>query len=40
MKKEENKKQDELNNEQLDNVAGGRIPGCGPITKKFRDFLK
>ena len=23
MKKEENKKQDELNNEQLDNVAGG-----------------
>ena len=40
MKKEENKKQDELNNEQLDNVAGGKIPGCGPITKKFRDFLK
>ena len=40
MKKEENKKQDELNNEQLDNVAGGKIPGCGPITKKFRVFLK
>ena len=40
MKKEENKKQDELNNEQLDNVAGGKIPGCGPITKKIREFLK
>ena len=41
MKKEENKKQDELNNEQLDNVAGGKTPGgCGPTTKKIRDLLK
>ena len=42
MKKEENKKQEEqlLEEENLDNVAGGKIPGCGPITKKFRDFLK
>ena len=41
MKKEENKKQEELNDEQLDNVAGGKTPGgCGPITKKIREFLK
>ena len=42
MKKEENKKQDELNNEQLDNVAGGKTPGCGcgPLTKQIHYLLK
>ena len=40
MKKEENKKQDELNNEQLDNVAGGKTPGWGPGSKKIRELLK
>ena len=41
MKTEDNKKQKELTNEQLDNVAGGRTPGgCGLITKKIHDLLK
>ena len=41
MKKEENKKQDELNNEQLDNVAGGKTPsGCGPVYKELYGKLK
>jgi hypothetical protein len=40
MKKEEIKKQDELKDEQLDNAAGGKFSGCGPITKKIRGLLK
>ena len=40
MKKEENKKQDELNNEQLDNVAGGKLHGWGPVSKELYGKLK
>ena len=35
MKPEENKKQEELNDEQLDNVAGGGAAGkAGKVSKK------
>ena len=38
MKKEENKKQDELKDEQLDDVAGG-WPLTGPASKKWSEIL-
>ena len=34
MKTEENKKQEELTDEQLDNVAGGVAPGVGGLDWK------
>jgi len=37
MAKEENKKQEELNEEQIDNVAGG-LPLTGPASK-WREIL-
>lgn len=40
MKKEENKKQEELNEEQLDNAAGGKPHGYGPVSKGVYGKLK
>ena len=38
MKTEENKKQEELKDEQLDDVAGG-LPLTGPASKKWSEIL-
>jgi len=40
MKTEDNKKQEELTDEQLDNAAGGKPHGWGPVSKELYGKFK